>query len=121
MQTTVLDRGNCLSRGIYPAVDPLASTSQTSGATFFLGDETLLGGQRISGKFFSVIEICRILLLFLVWKNFQMKIKVVVNRGQKNTEVFYLNPFSVAEQFLPVLKGKICFTKEDTVKRFLKK
>ena len=72
--TTVLSR-KIVEQGIYPAVDPLESNSR-------ILEEDVVGKEHYEQqeefrKFFRNIQNYRILSLFLVWKNYQMKINLL--------------------------------------------
>ena len=110
--TTVLDRA-IVEQGIYPAVDPLASTSRLLEPRF-LGDEhysVARESQEILQRYRDLQDIIAILGM----EELSDEDKVVVNRARR-IQRFLSQPFSVAEQFTG-LKGKYV-TKEDTVKGF---
>ena len=83
--TTVLNR-SIAELGIYPAVDPLDSTSR-------ILDPNVLGQEHyevagVCRLFFSVTKNCRILLLFSVWKNFPTKIRLSLPVPEKSRDFF---------------------------------
>ncbi|HPR16618.1 MAG TPA: F0F1 ATP synthase subunit beta [Candidatus Cloacimonadota bacterium] len=93
--TTVLDR-RIVELGIYPAVDPLSSTSRILDPKiigedhYFVARET----QRIIQKYKDLQDIIAILGM----DELSEEDKLVVNRARK-LEKFFSQPFFVAEQF----------------------
>ena len=93
--TTVLDR-SIASLGIYPAVDPLASTSRILSADV-LGQEhyeVARAVQRILQRYKELQDIIAIMGMDELSEND----KLIVNRARK-VQRFLSQPFSVAEQF----------------------
>lgn len=93
--TTVLDRG-IASLGIYPAVDPLDSTSRILSAEI-LGKEhyeTARAVQRILQRYKELQDIIAIMGM----DELSEEDKITVNRARK-VQRFLSQPFSVAEQF----------------------
>ena len=93
--TTALDRG-IASLGIYPAVDPLNSTSrilspEVVGAEHY---EVARGVQRILQRYKALQEIIAIMGM----DELSEEDKLTVNRARK-VQRFLSQPFSVAEQF----------------------
>jgi len=110
--TTVLDRA-IVEQGIYPAVDPLASTSRLLEPRF-LGDEhyeVARQAQEILQRYKDLQDIIAILGM----EELSDEDKVMVNRARR-IQRFLSQPFSVAEQFTGI-KGKYV-TREETVKGF---
>ena len=93
--TTVLDRG-IASLGIYPAVDPLDSTSrilspEVVGAEHY---ETARSVQRILQRYKELQDIIAIMGM----EELSEEDKLIVNRARK-VQRFLSQPFEVAEQF----------------------
>lgn len=110
--TTVLSR-NIASAGIYPAVDPLESTSTILDPRI-LGDEHYTTANRVKSilqKYKELQDIIKILGM----DELSEEDKVTVNRARK-VQKFFSQPFFVAEQFTG-FSGKYV-SKEDTVKSF---
>ncbi|MFT7432456.1 MAG: F-type H+-transporting ATPase subunit beta [Alphaproteobacteria bacterium] len=110
--TTVLNRA-ISEKGIYPAVDPLDSTSRVLDPTI-VGDEhynTAKNVQEILQKYKSLQDIIAILGM----DELSEEDKTVVARARK-IEKFLSQPFHVAEQFTG-MKG-LYVKVEDTVRSF---
>ena len=110
--TTVLDRG-IASLGIYPAVDPLASTSRILSADV-LGQEhyeVARGVQRMLQRYKELQDIIAIMGM----DELSEADKLTVNRARK-VQRFLSQPFSVAEQFTG-MQGKYVPLKE-TIRGF---
>ena len=110
--TTVLDRG-IASLGIYPAVDPLASTSRILSADV-LGQEhyeVARSVQQILQRYKELQDIIAIMGMDELSEND----KLIVNRARK-VQRFLSQPFSVAEQFTG-MEGKYVPLKE-TIRGF---
>jgi F-type H+/Na+-transporting ATPase subunit beta len=110
--TTVLNRA-ITEKGIYPAVDPLDSTSTILSAAV-VGDEhyrVARETQRILQRYKDLQDIIAILGM----DELSEDDKVTVARARK-IEKFFGQPFHVAETFTG-LKGVYC-TKADTVRSF---
>jgi F-type H+-transporting ATPase subunit beta len=110
--TTVLSR-SIASLGIYPAVDPLDSTSRMLDPQI-VGDEhyqVALQVQRILQKYKDLQDIIAILGM----DELSEEDKLTVNRARK-IQRFLSQPFFVAEQFTG-MKGKYVKL-EDTIKSF---
>ena len=110
--TTVLDR-SIASLGIYPAVDPLASTSRILSADV-LGQEhyeVARAVQRILQRYKELQDIIAIMGMDELSEND----KLIVNRARK-VQRFLSQPFSVAEQFTG-MQGKYVPLKE-TIRGF---
>ena len=110
--TTALDRG-IASLGIYPAVDPLSSTSRilspdVVGAEHY---EVARGVQRILQRYKELQDIIAIMGM----DELSEEDKLTVNRARK-VQRFLSQPFSVAEQFTG-FEGKYVPLKE-TVRGF---
>ncbi len=110
--TTVLDRG-IASLGIYPAVDPLDSTSriltpEVVGREHY---EVARGVQRILQRYKELQDIIAIMGM----DELSEEDKVTVNRARK-VQRFLSQPFSVAEQFTGY-QGKYVPLK-DTIRSF---
>jgi F-type H+/Na+-transporting ATPase subunit beta len=113
-----LDATTTLSRaiselGIYPAVDPLDSTSRILSAEI-LGDEhysVALGVQRILQQYKDLQDIINILGM----DELSDEDKVIVNRARR-VQKFLSQPFFVAEQFTG-LQGRYVKL-EDTIRSF---
>ena len=110
--TTVLSR-KIVEQGIYPAVDPLESNSRILEEDVV--GKNIMKQQEEFRKFFRNIQNYRILSLFLVWKNYQMKINLLYIELEK-IQKFLSQPFHVAENFTGV-PGKYVPLKE-TVRGF---
>ncbi len=110
--TTVLDRG-IASLGIYPAVDPLDSTSRilTPEVVGHAHYETARGVQRILQRYKELQDIIAIMGM----DELSEEDKKTVNRARK-VQRFLSQPFEVAEQFTG-MKGKYVPLKE-TVRGF---
>ena len=99
--TTVLDRGNS-GKGIYPAIDPLLSTSRILDPQV-VGDEHYAVArevQRILQRYRDLQDIIAILGM----DELSEEDKILVGRARR-IERFFSQPFSVAETFTG-LKGK---------------
>lgn len=110
--TTVLDR-SIVELGIYPAVDPLASTSRMLDPRI-IGEEhykVARGVQEILQKYKELQDIIAILGM----DELSEDDKVLVNRARK-VQRFLSQPFNVAEQFTG-LPGKYVQI-EDTIQGF---
>jgi F-type H+-transporting ATPase subunit beta len=110
--TTVLNRA-ITEKGIYPAVDPLDSTSSIMSAAV-VGDEhykVARDVQRLLQRYKDLQDIIAILGM----DELSEDDKVTVARARK-TEKFMGQPFHVAEVFTG-MKGIYC-SKEDTVRSF---
>tara|TARA_B100000586_G_scaffold36472_1_gene23413 strand:- start:2237 stop:3634 length:1398 start_codon:yes stop_codon:yes gene_type:complete len=110
--TTVLSR-EIASAGIYPAVDPLESTSTILDARI-LGEDHFNVATRIKAvlqKYKELQDIIKILGM----DELSEEDKIIVNRARK-IQKFFSQPFFVGEQFTG-LKGKFV-RKADTVKSF---
>ncbi len=94
--TTVLAR-SIAELGIYPAVDPLASTSRMLDP-LVCWVKNIIRLPVVFRRFCSVTKSYRILLPFLVWTSCRKTRKMLVNRARK-VQRFLSQPFNVAEQF----------------------
>jgi F-type H+-transporting ATPase subunit beta len=110
--TTVLSR-KIAELGIYPAVDPLDSTSRILTPQI-LGDEHYDCAQRVK-EILQKKSNCKISSRFLVWKSYLKKINYLYSRARR-VQRFLSQPFHVAEQFTG-LKGVLVDIK-DTIKGF---
>lgn len=110
--TTALDRG-IASLGIYPAVDPLNSTSRILTPDVVGRDhyETARAVQRILQRYKELQDIIAIMGM----DELSEEDKLIVNRARK-VQRFLSQPFSVAEQFTGY-KGKYVPLKE-TIRGF---
>ena len=110
--TTALDRG-IASLGIYPAVDPLTSTSRILTPEVVGNDhyEVARGVQRILQRYKELQDIIAIMGM----DELSEEDKLTVNRARK-VQRFLSQPFSVAEQFTG-FEGKYVPLKE-TVRGF---
>lgn len=109
---TVLDRG-IAALGIYPAVDPLESTSRMLDP-LIIGEEhyqVARGVQEILQKYKELQDIIAILGM----DELSEEDKIVVNRARRIRN-FLSQPFNVAEQFNGI--PGIYVKKEDTVRSF---
>ncbi len=110
--TTVLDR-KIAELGIYPAVDPLASTSRILDP-LIVGKEHYDCAQRVKETLQHYNELQDIISI-LGMDELSDEDKLVVNRARR-VQRFLSQPFSVAEQFTGV-KG-VMVRIEDTIKGF---
>ena len=110
--TTVLDR-KIASLGIYPAVDPLASTSRIL-APEIIGDEHYDCAQRVK-EILQRYKALQDIIAILGMEELSEEDKLVVYRARK-VQRFLSQPFHVAEQFTG-LKGSLVDIK-DTIKGF---
>jgi F-type H+-transporting ATPase subunit beta len=94
--TTVLSR-KIASLGIYPAVDPLDSTSRILDLLLLSVKNITLTAQALK-TFYNVTMSCKISLPFWVWMTFSEEDKLVVHRARR-VQRFLSQPFHVAEQF----------------------
>ncbi len=110
--TTNLER-KIMEQGIYPAVDPLASTSRILDPRV-IGDEhysTARAVQRVLQRYKDLQDIIAILGI----DELSEEDKLTVSRARK-IQKFFSQPFFVAEQYTG-LKGKYV-TREETVRGF---
>jgi F-type H+-transporting ATPase subunit beta len=110
--STVLER-KIASLGIYPAVDPLASTSRALDPTI-VGEEhynVARAVQKVLQRYKDLQDIIAILGM----DELSDDDKLTVSRARK-LERFFSQPFNVAEQFTG-MKGKY-LKREDTVRSF---
>ena len=84
--TTVLSR-KIVEQGIYPAVDPLESSSRILEADV-VGEEHYNVARRVQEIYYRSTENFRILLQFLVWKSFQMKISLLYTEQERFRDSF---------------------------------
>ncbi len=110
--TTVLDR-KIASLGIYPAVDPLASTSRILTPEI-LGDEHYDCAQRVK-EILQKYKALQDIIAILGMEELSEEDKLSVYRARK-VQRFLSQPFHVAEQFTG-LKGSLVDIK-DTIKGF---
>ena len=110
--TTVLDR-KITELGIYPAVDPLASTSRILDP-LIVGKEHYDCAQRVKETLQHYNELQDIIAI-LGMDELSDDDKLVVNRARR-VQRFLSQPFAVAEQFTGV-KG-VMVSIEDTIKGF---
>ncbi|MDA1352841.1 MAG: F0F1 ATP synthase subunit beta [bacterium] len=110
--TTVLSR-NIASSGIYPAVDPLESTSTILDPRI-IGEEHYATANRVKSTLQKYKELQDIIKI-LGMDELSEEDKVTVFRARK-IQKFFSQPFFVAEQFTG-FSGKYV-SKEDTVKSF---
>ena len=110
--TTVLDRG-IASLGIYPAVDPLDSTSRILSPEI-LGTEHYETARAVQGILQRYKELQDIIAI-MGMDELSEEDKITVNRARK-VQRFLSQPFSVAEQFTGY-KGKYVPLKE-TIRSF---
>ena len=110
--TTVLDR-KIASLGIYPAVDPLASTSRILTSEI-LGDEHYDCAQRVK-EILQKYKALQDIIAILGMEELSEEDKLSVYRARK-VQRFLSQPFHVAEQFTG-LKGVLVDIK-DTIKGF---
>jgi len=110
--TTVLDR-KIASLGIYPAVDPLASTSRILTPEI-LGNEHYDTAQRVK-EILQRYKALQDIIAILGMEELSEEDKLVVYRARK-VQRFLSQPFHVAEQFTG-LKGALVDIK-DTIKGF---
>ena len=110
--TTVLDR-KITELGIYPAVDPLASTSRILDP-HIVGQEHYDVAQRVKQILQRNKELQDIISI-LGMEELSEEDKMVVNRARR-VQRFLSQPFAVAEQFTGVLG--VMVTIEDTIKGF---
>jgi len=110
--TTVLDRG-IASKGIYPAVDPLQSSSRILNP-MYVGQEhydVAREVQRILQRYRDLQDIIAILGM----EELSEEDKIIVERARR-MERFFSQPFAVASAFTG-LEGKFV-TLEDTIRSF---
>ncbi|MBR4065517.1 MAG: F0F1 ATP synthase subunit beta, partial [Bacteroidaceae bacterium] len=110
--TTVLNR-KIAELGIYPAVDPLDSTSRILDANI-VGEEHYNTAQRVKQILQRNKELQDIISI-LGMEELSDEDKVTVNRARK-VQRFLSQPFAVAEQFTGI-KGALVSI-EDTIKGF---
>ena len=110
--TTVLDR-KITQLGIYPAVDPLASTSRILDP-LIVGKEHYECAQRVKETLQHYQELQDIIAI-LGMDELSDDDKLVVNRARR-VQRFLSQPFAVAEQFTGVKGVMVCI--EDTIKGF---
>ncbi|MDD2601943.1 MAG: F0F1 ATP synthase subunit beta [Prevotella sp.] len=110
--TTVLDR-KITSLGIYPAVDPLASTSRILDPNI-VGKEHYDCAQRVKEMLQHYNELQDIIAI-LGMDELSDEDKLVVNRARR-VQRFLSQPFAVAEQFTGVPGAMVSI--EDTIKGF---
>ena len=110
--TTVLDR-KITQLGIYPAVDPLASTSRILDP-LIVGKEHYECAQRVKETLQHYQELQDIIAI-LGMDELSDEDKLVVNRARR-VQRFLSQPFAVAEQFTGI-KG-VMVSIEDTIKGF---
>jgi len=110
--TTVLSR-TIASAGIYPAVDPLDSTSTILDPRI-VGEEHVEVATRVKSTLQKYKELQDIIKI-LGMDELSEEDKIVVNRARK-VQKFFSQPFFVAEQFTG-FDGKYV-KKEDTIKSF---
>jgi F-type H+-transporting ATPase subunit beta len=110
--TTVLDR-KIASLGIYPAVDPLASTSRIL-APEIIGEEHYKCAQDVK-EILQRYKALQDIIAILGMEELSEEDKLVVYRARK-VQRFLSQPFHVAEQFTG-LKGSLVDIK-DTIKGF---
>lgn len=110
--TTVLDR-KITELGIYPAVDPLASTSRILDP-LIVGKDHYDCAQRVKGTLQHYNELQDIIAI-LGMDELSDEDKLVVNRARR-VQRFLSQPFAVAEQFTGV--PGVMVSIEDTIKGF---
>ena len=110
--TTVLDR-KITELGIYPAVDPLASTSRILDP-HIVGQEHYDTAQRVKQILQRNKELQDIISI-LGMEELSEEDKTVVNRARR-VQRFLSQPFAVAEQFTGVPGAMVSI--EDTIKGF---
>ena len=110
--TTVLDR-KITELGIYPAVDPLASTSRILDP-LIVGKEHYECAQRVKETLQHYKELQDIIAI-LGMEELSDEDKLVVSRARR-VQRFLSQPFSVAEQFTGV--PGVMVSIEDTIKSF---
>lgn len=110
--TTVLDR-KITELGIYPAVDPLASTSRILDP-LIVGKEHYECAQRVKETLQHYNELQDIIAI-LGMDELSDEDKLVVNRARR-VQRFLSQPFTVAEQFTGVPGAMVSI--EDTIKGF---
>ena len=110
--TTVLDR-KITELGIYPAVDPLASTSPILDP-LIVGEEHYKCAQRVKETLQHYNELQDIIAI-LGMDELSDEDKLVVNRARR-VQRFLSQPFAVAEQFTGVPGAMVSI--EDTIKGF---
>ena len=101
--TTVLDR-KITEMGIYPAVDPLASTSRILDP-LVVGKEHYETAQRVK-QILERNKGCRTSSPSSVWKSFPDEDKLTVNRARR-VQRFLSQPFDVAEQFSGIRRKSV--------------
>ena len=110
--TTVLDR-KITELGIYPAVDPLASTSRILDP-LIVGEEHYKCAQRVKETLQHYNELQDIIAI-VGMDELSDEDKLVVNRARR-VQRFLSQPFAVAEQFTGVPGAMVSI--EDTIKGF---
>ena len=106
--TTVLER-SIAELGIYPAVDPLASTSRILDPRI-VGQEHFEVAHAVQ-EYSRSTRSCRISSQSSVWMSSQKEDKLVVSRARK-VQRFLSQPFFVAGQFTGT-RGQICAYRRD--------
>ncbi|WP_259115662.1 F0F1 ATP synthase subunit beta [Candidatus Karelsulcia muelleri] len=110
--TTVLSR-KISSLGIYPAVDPLSSTSRILSIEF-LGNDHYLCAQRVKQILQRYQELQDIIAILGI-EELSEEDKILVHRARR-VQRFLSQPFNVAEQFTGIT-GKLV-TIKDTIEGF---
>ncbi|XXS36534.1 MAG: F0F1 ATP synthase subunit beta [Candidatus Karelsulcia muelleri] len=110
--TTVLSR-KISSLGIYPAVDPLSSTSRILSIEF-LGNDHYLCAQRVKQILQRYQELQDIIAILGI-EELSEEDKIIVHRARR-VQRFLSQPFNVAEQFTGIT-GKLVNIK-DTIEGF---
>ena len=110
--TTVLDRA-ITELGIYPAVDPLASTSRIMDP-LILGEEHYRTAREVQ-EVLQAYKDLQDIIAILGMDELSDQDKIIVNRARK-VQRFMSQPFGVAEQFTG-MPGKY-LTLEETVRSF---
>jgi F-type H+-transporting ATPase subunit beta len=110
--TTVLDRG-IASKGIYPAIDPLKSSSRILGP-LYVGDEHYNVARRVQ-QILQRYRDLQDIIAILGMEELSEEDKIIVERARR-IERFFSQPFSVATAFTG-MPGKYV-TLDETIRSF---
>ena len=97
LDSTIALERSIAARGLFPAVDPLASTSNILQPEV-VGDDHYNTAREVQQVLQRYTRTCRTSLPFSAWKNSRMMTRSLVARARK-MENFLSQPMYVAEQF----------------------